>query len=253
MRQMTKQQDSAYYQHGAHQPTEVCKISHLRVKPKKKYFWSLASHEELNTCMHTLNIRKASFSPQSVCACRTGGISRGAYVTWYLLTGPGRDTVFACAALRLGSHAYLWPAAGALPVRGPRITLDTIIKCHVITCYGVMRSVPAASWDKQERERLSVHFGVCVCSAFVFSPCWGPNVFTMRGNQDHFGAVRSFAGPWIKPTGFSTNECPLPEVTLHMSTYSGYPRSASPIQRGYRECFSLEPYKSVGYWLFSIT
>lgn len=57
------------------------------------------------------------------------------------------------------SHAYLRYTTGALPVCGPRITSDSIIKCHVITRYGAM-PLSLASHEKAERGLSSAHTGV---------------------------------------------------------------------------------------------
>lgn len=59
----------------------------------------------------------------------------GTYVTWYLLRRPGRDTMSVFLPL---CHVCLCPL---LPVPGPQIASDSTIKCHVITCYGVIHSV----------------------------------------------------------------------------------------------------------------
>lgn len=63
------------------------------------------------------------------------GINNDTYVTRYLLTRPGSDTMSVQLPL---CHVYPCPL---LPVCGPWIALDSTIKCHVITCYRVIRSL----------------------------------------------------------------------------------------------------------------
>lgn len=65
------------------------------------------------------------------------------------------ELIWHCSAARLlGLHVE------QLSAKAP-IILDSIIKCHVITCYGVVPSLPASPpgcYNPSDR-----HGGVCVC------------------------------------------------------------------------------------------
>lgn len=113
-----------------------------------------------------------------------------AYVTFYQATGWGKDIVLPLPcweATATPAHAHthtreqVQPSLSGSPwlcglhaelpwlSAEARIILDSIIKCHVITRYGVVLPLPPSPlgwWSLSDR-----YGEMCVCAGYCFSPC----------------------------------------------------------------------------------